>query len=176
MSCLLTFFFCALQFHQDVVVAVDCRGFSDPQRSRHRHDRAQDNHLGYHHTVLAGLRRGGAKVWDPKRNKNVNLTLREFWIQFVAQPLWDGANKVAIKMRQLQASKSAVVPRLLVVFVCKYGRHRSVALQRCLVHALAVVPWANLCESSHLASHSWQHKTCNQCRDYIFTFVCLQFV
>ena len=157
---------CKLCHPEDEVVAIDCRSFHDPQRDHGRKPPAQ-NHVGYHHTVLAGLQRGGAKVWDSTRKKEFEISLAEWWRECVAAPLWNSAMKVAAKMRSQQASatQAVVVPKLVVVFVCKYGRHRSVALQRCFIQAIADVPWANLSDSSHLASHSWRFATCNLCQD-----------
>ncbi len=51
-----------------------------------------------------------------------------------------------------------------VVFFCKKGRHRSVAVAHLTGLAMAAItawsPWFD-----HLASHTWPYETCNNCHD-----------
>ena len=60
---------------QDSVLAVDCRDFSDPQRHKDKEERrrrGEENHIGYHHTVFAGLLRGGALVYNQRTRLGTN--------------------------------------------------------------------------------------------------------
>ena len=63
---------------QDEVLAVDCRDFSDPQRHKEKAQgglRGASNHIGYHHTVFAGLLRGGALVFNQQTRQKESLSL-----------------------------------------------------------------------------------------------------
>ena len=77
---------------QDEVLAVDCRDFSDPQRHKDKalgRLRGDENHIGYHHTVFAGLLRGGALVYNQRTRQKEWVSLTDWWEQFALQPFWD---------------------------------------------------------------------------------------
>ena len=142
-------------------MAIDCRDFHDPDRDRQRGPNRL-NHIGYHHTVFRGILRHGANVYSAAQKRKVGQTLKEWWTQNVLTPLWSSCQRLAGSAAG--RSTCPVPPKVIVVFFCKWGRHRSVCLQNCLVRSMPALHWAELIESSHLASHSWSFATCNFCQ------------
>ena len=155
---------------QDEVLAVDCRDFSDPQRHTDKAAgrlRGHANHIGYHHTVFAGLLRGGALVYNQRTSRKEQVSLTDWWEQFVLQPLWNKMLNFQEKLKawgKQRVSDRGVKPRLFVVFFCKWGRRRSVAMQKCFNFICQHLKWARLAEASHLSSHSWKWVTCDCCQ------------
>ena len=155
---------------QDEVLGVDCRGFSDPQQHK---DKASgrlpgnENHIGYHHIVFAGFLPGVALVYNQRARKREQVSLTDWWEQFVLQLYW---NKMLHFQEKLKAwgkhrdSDNGVKPRLFVVLFCKWGRRRSVAMQNCSNSIYQHLKWARLAEALHLSSHSWKWVTCNCCQ------------
>ena len=154
---------------QDEALAVDRRDFSDPQRHREKakgHLRGASNHIGYHHTVFAGLLRGGAQVFNQQTRQKENLSLIDWWGRFVLQPLWSKVQNFSQGLQEWErqgVSDRGVKPRLFVVFFCKWGRRRSVALQKIFIFICKYLKWLRLAEASHLSSHSWKWVTCDCC-------------
>jgi len=142
----------------DEVVAVDCRDFHDPDRHSHCKADADANHLGFHHSVMKGLIKNGARVWRPHLHRKVDVPLGDWASEFVLAPLWNAIMKV-----RKEAGSAARQKNVVMVFFCKWGRHRSVALQTCFLKAMPFVPWLELKNASHLAAHSWLWSTCNFC-------------
>ena len=160
------------------MLAIDCRDFHDPQRHRKTeggHRRGLTNHIGHHHTVFAGLLRGGAQVYNTQTRRKENMSLTDWWERFVLQPLWSKAQSVVQKVREWETQRSSgnrgPRPRLFVVFFCNWGRHRSVALQKAFAFVCQQMKWAHLAETSHLSSHSWTFSTCDCCQVHGFRIV-----
>ena len=158
---------------QDAVIAVDCRNFHDPNRHQRGGSAPRNKHLGFHHTVMEGMLQHGAQVWRVTAGRKVQQPLKDWWGEFVCAPFWDAAMKVRGQRQQSRGGSSsssggsAPAPsagRVVVVFFCKWGRHRSVALHECFTKMMEAVQFATLVESSHLASHSWSFTTCNFCQ------------
>ena len=163
----------------DEVVGVDCRDFHDPDRPKRDRENQNrpwgsagraasddENHLGAHHTVMNGLVKHGANVWRPHLRRKENVPFGEWVSEFVLGPFWNAV--VKIRAASLQASarsagSAAPKKKVVVVFFCKWGRHRSVALQTGFLKAIPIVPWLSLQDATHLASHSWLWSTCNFC-------------
>ena len=162
--------FCTHTCVQDEVLAVDCRDFSDPQRHKDKASgrlRGHENHIGYHHTVFKGLLRGGAQVYNQRTHRKEQVPLIDWWEKFVLLPLWNKMLHLQEKLKawgKQRVSDRGVKPRLFVVFFCKWGRHRSVAMQNCFIFICQHLKWARLAEASHLSSHSWKWVTCDCCQ------------
>ena len=166
----------------DEVVAVDCRDFHDPERRSKTQDRSSSskdagsaawgnwgrrqawpdeekvNHLGVHHTVMQGLTKHGANVWRRHLRRKEKVPFGNWVCEFVLGPLWN-----AVRDLQKAGSAAAHQKKIVMVFFCRWGRHRSVALEACFLRALPCIPWAQLKDASHLASESWLWSTCNFC-------------
>jgi hypothetical protein len=163
---------------QDSVLAVDCRDFSDPQRHKDKEERrrrGEENHIGYHHTVFAGLLRGGALVYNKRTREKEHWALTEWWEHFFLQPFWNKVLNFIEKLKEWKkkrVSDRGVKPRLYVVFFCNWGRHRSVAMQKIFLFICQYLKWARLAEASHLSSHSWKWVTCDCC-EVLIAFCCI---
>ena len=142
----------------DEVVAVDCRDFHDPDRHSHCEADADANHLGFHHSAMKGLIKNGARVWRQHLYRKEDVSLGDWVSEFVLAPLWDAI----VKVRQ-PAGSAAQQKKIVVVFFCKWGHHRSVALQTSFLNAMPSVPWLELKDASHLAAQHWTWSTCNFC-------------
>jgi hypothetical protein len=163
---------CGLVSPNDVALAIDCRDFHDPQRhadrekARQRSGPREPNHIGFHHTVFAGLLRGGAMVYNQSTHEKEHLPLVDWWRHFVLSPLWNKTQQFVDTLRrweQQNEKNRGAKPRLAVVFFCNYGRHRSVALQKAFLFLVQQFEWARLVDASHLSSHSWKFVTCDCC-------------
>ena len=112
-----------------------------------------------HPTVIQGLLRGGARVWNPQSRQKEQMELQTWWRDFVLSPVWSTAQRL-LGSRSLGGS----APRLVVVFFCKYGRHRSVALHSLFVFIVDFFKWLRLVDAAHLSSSSWGYTTCQRCQ------------
>jgi hypothetical protein len=158
------------------VLAIDCRDFYDPQRHKEKARGGhfgRDNHIGLHHTVFSGLLRGGAQVYDRRARKKEDMPLQDWWQRFVLSPLRKKIQLFREHLKAWESRHSGVEsscrarlerPRLAVVFFCKWGRHRSVALQSAFLSICQRLKWVRVSESSHLSELSWRFSTCNCCQ------------
>ena len=176
MTAIITYTFC-FQSNLTIILAiafckntaVDCRDFSDPQRHKEKAQgglRGASNHIGYHHTVFAGLLRGGALVFNQQTRQKESLSLIDWWERFVLQPFWSKVMNFFQKLLEWERQRvhdRGVKPRLFVVFFCKWGRRRSVAVHNIFIFIRQSLKWARLAEASHLSSHSWKWVTCDCC-------------
>ena len=157
----------------DEVVAVDCRDFHDPDRHRHAGNAgsaayAEINHLGYHHSVTQGLTKNGARVWRQYLHRKEEVPFKDWVSEFVLAPFWNAAMKC--RPGRSEAGSAARPKKIVLVFFCKWGRHRSVALQTSFLNAMPIIPWLELKTASHLAARSWTWSTCNFCAVWALDF------
>lgn len=158
---------------QDVVQAVDCRDFHDPERDRERRSETwtkANNHVGLHHTVVAGMGKFGAEVYNQGTRRKEHWLLTDWWQEFVLEPFWDKLAEYRAKLRAWQGAGPVTTgdrPRLIVVFFCKWGRHRSVAMQSIFIFVCQHLKWVRLVSASHLSEHTWRWKTCGNCEAII---------
>jgi hypothetical protein len=108
--------------------------------------------------VMKGLTKHGANVWRPHLHRKEGVPFGNWVCEFVLGPFWN-----AVRGILKAGSAAAHQKKIVVVFFCRWGRHRSVALQTCFLRALPCLPWAQLQDASHLASDGWLWSTCNFC-------------
>ena len=161
---------------QDQVLAIDCRDWHDPQRRQEKArggHRRELNHIGLHHSVYSGLLRGEAQVYNQRAGKKEDVKLRAWWQRFVLAPFMKKVQSHCEHLEAWEARERSREsrdrarlerPRLVVVFFCKWGRHRSVALQAAFVSICQRLSWLRVSETCHLSSHSWMWVTCNCCQ------------
>ena len=131
-----------------IVVTMDCRPFTDPERNR----RGSVNHLGFHGSVLIQVAQH-----------------RHFRLEF-SRLLEDISKAVARYKAQKQTTEGMPRLQLHVVCFCKKGRHRSVATAVMLYQALhRCTDWAMTLR--HHSGDDWakirygQGQTCNLCSE-----------
>jgi len=119
--------------------------------------------LGFHHSVVAGLVKHGAKVWRQALHEKKPQPFSDWFSEFVLLPFWSKTQRWI--SQSATRSSSSFRGRVVPVFFCKWGRHRSVAMHDLFLPLLGAFEWVSLDETSHLASQSWQFTTCNYCED-----------
>jgi hypothetical protein len=147
---------------QDIVVAIDTRWFHDPdekaKRRKSKYHKTTEppdppNHIGLHGNVQAGLMRGGAVVVHSRTWKRKDYSLRQWMVKWPVRHLIEAARR----------AWPVNGGRVIIVFYCKSGRHRSVACAEAFSRVLNKVAWVQQENVEHLSSMSWGFGTCGGC-------------
>ena len=124
--------------------------------------------------VSSGLGRGHMERWlefdcrnfrDPERRRGRNhIGMNGFVLLKIAQhPQFEEFFSDVVRRIVVRGTGSGARHRKLhVVFFCKKGRHRSVAMAHLAAVALSELSnWS--ADTVHLADHAWPFETCNHC-------------